>query len=142
VQGTRKNCDWRRSRYRGGYSICLDATGSIAGVKGFEGLSVYNATKAVIRSFARTWTVDLKSRKIRVNVLSPGTIDTDLFVEVPKVVKDQFVSLIPMGRIGQPHEIATSAFFLASDHSSFITGIELFVDGGSAQISQPNQVIS
>jgi NAD(P)-dependent dehydrogenase (short-subunit alcohol dehydrogenase family) len=94
---------------------------------------IYNATKAAVRSFARTWTVDLKSRKIRVNVLSPGTIDTGVFVGVPKEVKDQFVSLIPMGRIGQPHEIATAALFLASDDSSFITGIELFVDGGTAQ---------
>jgi len=109
-------------------------TGSIASVKSFEGFSVYNASKAAIRSFARTWTADLKARKIRVNVLSPGTIDTGIFVGVPKEVKDHFVSLIPMGRIGQPHEIATAALFLASDDSSFITGIELFVDGGTAQI--------
>src|SRR5712691_823070 len=109
-------------------------TGSIASVKGFEGFSVYNASKAAVRSFARTWTVDLKARNIRVNVLSPGTIDTGIFVGVPREVKDQFVSLIPMGRIGQPHEIATAALFLASDDSSFVTGIELFVDGGTAQI--------
>jgi NAD(P)-dependent dehydrogenase (short-subunit alcohol dehydrogenase family) len=69
-----------------------------------------------------------------VNVISPGTIDTGAFVGVPKEVKDQFISLIPMGRIGEPHEIATVALFLASDDSSFITGIELFVDGGTAQI--------
>ena len=109
-------------------------TGSIASVKGFGGLGVYNATKAAIRSFARTWTVDLKDRKIRVNVISPGTIDTGVFVGVPKEVKDQFVSIIPMGRIGRSEEIATAALFLASDDSSFITGIELFVDGGTAQI--------
>jgi NAD(P)-dependent dehydrogenase (short-subunit alcohol dehydrogenase family) len=109
-------------------------TGSIASVKGFEGLSVYSATKAAVRSFARSWTVDLKARKIRVNVLSPGTIDTGVFVGVPKEVKDQFVAVIPMGRIGQPHEIAAAALFLASDDSSFVTGIELFVDGGTAQI--------
>lgn len=109
-------------------------TGSIASVKGFGGLGVYNATKAAIRSFARTWTVDLKDRKIRVNVISPGTIDTGVFVGVPKEVKDQFVSIIPMGRIGRSEEIATTALFLASDDSSFITGIELFVDGGTAQI--------
>ena len=95
---------------------------------------VYNASKAAIRSFARTWTVDLKDRHIRVNVISPGTIDTGIFVGVPKEVKDQFVSIIPMGRIGQPHEIAAAALFLASDDSSFVTGIELFVDGGTAQI--------
>jgi len=117
---------------RDGGSIIM--TGSIAGVKGFQGLSVYNASKAAVRSFARTWTADLKARKIRVNVISPGTIDTGAFVGVPKEVKDQFVSLIPMGRIGQPHEIATAALFLASDDSSFVTGIELFVDGGTAQI--------
>jgi NAD(P)-dependent dehydrogenase (short-subunit alcohol dehydrogenase family) len=109
-------------------------TGSIASVKGFEGLSVYSATKAAVRSFARSWTVDLKARKIRVNVISPGTIDTGVFVGVPKEVKDQFVAVIPMGRIGQPHEIAAAALFLASDDSSFVTGIELFVDGGTAQI--------
>ena len=109
-------------------------TGSIASVKGFPGMSVYNASKAAVRSFARTWTVDLKSRKIRVNVLSPGTIDTGVFVGVPKEVKDQFISLIPMARIGEPEEIAKAALFLASDDSSFVTGIELFVDGGTAQI--------
>ena len=117
---------------RDGGSIIM--TGSIASVKGFGGFSVYNASKAAVRSFARTWTVDLKARNIRVNVLSPGTIDTGVFVGVPKEVKDQFVSLIPMGRIGLPREIATAALFLASDDSSFVTGIELFVDGGTAQI--------
>ena len=109
-------------------------TGSIAGVKGFPGMGVYNASKAAVRSFARTWTNDLKDRKIRVNVLSPGSIDTGVFVGVPKEVKDQFVSLIPMGRIGESEEIATVALFLASNDSSFVTGIELFVDGGTAQI--------
>jgi len=117
---------------RDGGSIIM--TGSIASVKGFPGLSVYGASKAAVRSFARTWTVDLKARKIRVNVISPGTIDTGIFVGVPKEIKDQFVSLIPMSRIGEPHEIATAALFLASDDSSFVTGIELFVDGGTAQI--------
>ena len=68
------------------------------------------------------------------NVLSPGTIDTSIFVGAPKEVKDQFVALIPMGRIGQPEEIAKAALFLASDDSSFVTGIELFVDGGTAQV--------
>jgi NAD(P)-dependent dehydrogenase (short-subunit alcohol dehydrogenase family) len=109
-------------------------TGSIASVKGFGGLGVYNASKAAIRSFARTWTVDLQARKIRVNVISPGTIDTAVFIGVPQEVKDQFVSLIPMGRIGRSEEIAKAALFLASDDSSFVTGIELFVDGGTAQI--------
>ncbi len=108
--------------------------GSIASVKGFGGLSVYNASKAAVRSFARSWTMDLKARKIRVNVVSPGTIDTAIFVGVPQEVKDQFVALIPMGRIGLPEEIAKAVLFLASDDSSFVTGIELFVDGGTAQI--------
>jgi NAD(P)-dependent dehydrogenase (short-subunit alcohol dehydrogenase family) len=115
-----------------GASVILN--GSIASVKGLPGFSVYNASKAAVRSFARTWTMDLKPRKIRVNVLSPGTIDTAVFVGVPKEVKDKFVELIPMGRIGEPREIATTALFLASDDSSFITGIELFVDGGTAQV--------
>jgi NAD(P)-dependent dehydrogenase (short-subunit alcohol dehydrogenase family) len=114
---------------RDGGSIIM--TGSIASAKGFPGLSVY---KAAIRSFARTWTTDLKDRHIRVNVISPGTVDTGVFTRVPKEVKDQFVSIIPMGRIGQPREIATAALFLASGDSSFVTGIELFVDGGTAQI--------
>jgi NAD(P)-dependent dehydrogenase (short-subunit alcohol dehydrogenase family) len=77
-------------------------TGSIASAKGFQGLSAYNASKAAIRSFARTWTTDLKDRRIRVNVISPGTIDTGVFTGVPKEVKDRFVSIVPMGRIGQP----------------------------------------
>jgi NAD(P)-dependent dehydrogenase (short-subunit alcohol dehydrogenase family) len=117
---------------RDGGSIIM--TGSIAGVKGFPGLCVYSASKAALRSFARTWTVDLKDRKIRVNVISPGTIDTGIFTGTPPEIKDQFVSLIPMGRIGEPREIAAAALFLASDDSSFVTGIELFVDGGTAQI--------
>ncbi len=109
-------------------------TGSIAGLKGFEGLGVYNASKAAVRSFARTWANDLKKRNIRVNVISPGPIDTGALVGMPKEVKDAFVSLIPMGRIGQPEEIARAALFLASDDSSFVTGVELCVDGGLAQI--------
>ncbi|MGA9800340.1 MAG: SDR family oxidoreductase [Terriglobales bacterium] len=112
----------------------INMHGSIATVKGFGGLGVYSASKAAIRSFARTWTVDLKARRIRVNVVSPGTIDTGVFVGVPKEVKDGFVTVIPMGRIGQPEEIAKAVLFLASDDSSFVTGIELFVDGGTAQI--------
>jgi NAD(P)-dependent dehydrogenase (short-subunit alcohol dehydrogenase family) len=118
--------------FKDGGSIIM--TGSIAGLKGFEGLGVYNASKAAVRSFARTWANDLKKRKIRVNVISPGPIDTGALVKMPKEVKDAFVSLIPMGRIGQPEEIARAALFLASDDSSFVTGIELCVDGGLAQI--------
>jgi len=117
---------------RDGASIIMN--GSIASVKGFEGFSVYNASKAAVRSFARTWTADLKARKIRVNVLSPGPIDTAAFDGVAQEVKDGFASIVPMGRLGRPEEIATAALFLASDDSSFVTGIELFVDGGTAQI--------
>ena len=117
---------------RDGASVIMN--GSIASVKGFPGFSVYNASKAAVRSFARTWTNDLKERRIRINVLSPGTIDTAVFDGVAQEVKDGFVSLIPMGRMGRPEEIATAALFLASNDSSFVTGIELFVDGGTAQI--------
>ncbi len=113
-----------------GGSIILNS--SIAGVKGFPGTTVYSASKAAVRSFARTWTAELKG-KIRVNIISPGTIDTAIF-DGAQELKDEFVSIIPMGRIGQPREIATAALFLASDDSSFVTGIELFVDGGTAQV--------
>jgi NAD(P)-dependent dehydrogenase (short-subunit alcohol dehydrogenase family) len=115
-----------------GASIII--TGSIAGVKGFPGMGVYSASKAAVRSFARTWTLELKPRGIRVNVLSPGTIDTGVFTGVPTEIKDSFASIIPMGRIGRPEEIASAVLFLASDDSSFVTGIELFVDGGTAQV--------
>jgi NAD(P)-dependent dehydrogenase (short-subunit alcohol dehydrogenase family) len=117
---------------RDGASIIM--TGSIASIKGFEAFSIYNASKAAVRSFARSWTNDLKARHIRVNVISPGPIDTGIFTGVPDQVKNAFVSLVPMGRIGKPEEIAKAALFLASEDSSFITGIELFVDGGTAQI--------
>jgi NAD(P)-dependent dehydrogenase (short-subunit alcohol dehydrogenase family) len=109
-------------------------TGSVASAKGFPGFTTYNASKAAVRSFARTWTTELKGRRIRVNVLSPGSIDTGVFAGVPQQMKDQFVSIIPMGRMGESHEIATAALFLASSDSSFVTGVELFVDGGTAQV--------
>jgi NAD(P)-dependent dehydrogenase (short-subunit alcohol dehydrogenase family) len=107
-------------------------TGSIASIKGFPQFGVYNATKAAIRSFARTWANELKDRKIRVNVIAPGTIDTPVFEYLEG--KDQFVSLIPRGEIGRPEEVANVALFLASDESSFVNGIELFVDGATVQI--------
>ncbi|MGD1089887.1 MAG: glucose 1-dehydrogenase [Verrucomicrobiota bacterium] len=132
VRGTLFTVQKALPLFKDGGSIIM--TGSIAGLKGFEGLGVYNASKAAVRSFARTWTNDLKKRKIRVNVISPGPIDTGSLVGMPKEVKDAFVSLIPMGRIGQPEEIARAALFLASDDSSFVTGVELCVDGGLAQI--------
>src|SRR5207237_10351108 len=124
VRGTLFTVQKALPLFNDGGSIIMN--GSIAGSMGFPAFGVYSASKAALRSFARTWTVDLKARGIRVNVLSPGTIDTGVFVGVPKEIKDQFVSLIPMGRIGLPREIATAALFLASDDSSFVTGIELF----------------
>jgi NAD(P)-dependent dehydrogenase (short-subunit alcohol dehydrogenase family) len=136
VRGTLFTVQKALPMMRDGGSVIL--TGSIAGVKGFAGTSVYSASKAAVRSFARTWTAELKDRKIRVNVISPGTIDTGAFDAVPPEIrqqmKSQFVSIIPMGRIGQPIEIATTALFLACSDSSFISGIELFVDGGTAQV--------
>jgi NAD(P)-dependent dehydrogenase (short-subunit alcohol dehydrogenase family) len=117
-------------------------TASIGGSKGFEGVSVYAATKAAIRSFARSWTVDLKNRKIRVNAVSPGAISTPmassmgmgLSAEQFEQLKTSLVNAVPLGRMGNPDEVAKAVAFLASDDSSYITGIELFVDGGIAQI--------
>ncbi len=109
-------------------------TGSVAGSKGFDNFGVYNASKAAIRSFARTWTADLKARKIRVNVISPGPIETPILVGVPEEVKKHFISQVPLGRIGDADEIAKAAVFMASDDSSYVTGVELFVDGGMAQV--------
>jgi NAD(P)-dependent dehydrogenase (short-subunit alcohol dehydrogenase family) len=119
-------------------SIILNA--SVAASKGVGGMSVYNATKAAVRSFARTWTVDLKQRRIRVNAISPGPIDTPGLNDIMdtdeqmRQFKASLISGVPLGRMGSPDEIAKAALFLASDDSSFITGIELFVDGGMAQI--------
>jgi NAD(P)-dependent dehydrogenase (short-subunit alcohol dehydrogenase family) len=121
-----------------GASIILNA--SIVGSKGLPANSIYSATKAAVRSFARTWTTDLKARKIRVNAISPGPIDTEGLRELvgpseagQEVLKG-LASGVPLGRLGQPDEIAKAAVFLASDDSSFVTGIELFVDGGFAQV--------
>jgi NAD(P)-dependent dehydrogenase (short-subunit alcohol dehydrogenase family) len=121
-----------------GASVILNA--SIAGSKGMEAFSVYCATKAAVRSFARCWTVDLKARKIRVNVVSPGPIETPgidnlgLGEEQTRQFKKNIISGVPMGRMGTADEIAKAAVFLASDDSSYVTGIELFVDGGMAQV--------
>jgi len=121
-----------------GSSIILNA--SIVATKGFENFSVYSATKAAVRSFARTWTMDLKHRKIRVNAISPGPIETPAIdaiaggKEAAVQFKQNMAAGVPMGRIGEPDEIAKAAVFLASDDSSYITGIELFVDGGMAQV--------
>jgi NAD(P)-dependent dehydrogenase (short-subunit alcohol dehydrogenase family) len=109
-------------------------TGSIGGVRGRANFGVYAASKAAIRSFARTWTNELKARRIRVNVVSPGPTETTAFENVPAEVKARIASEVPMGRMARPDEIAKAALFLASDDSSFVTGIELFVDGGTAQV--------
>jgi NAD(P)-dependent dehydrogenase (short-subunit alcohol dehydrogenase family) len=108
--------------------------GSIAGIKGFPAFGVYSASKAAVRSFARTWLVELKDRRIRVNILSPGPIDTPGLDPLGPDAKENFKALIPRGEMGRPEEIATVALFLASNDSSFVNGIELYVDGGTAQI--------
>jgi len=119
-----------------GASIIL--TSSVVGSKGFASRSVYSATKAALRSFARTWTTDLASRKIRVNVVSPGTIDTpglrDLSNTDSEGLNELYRDRIPLGRVGRPDDIASAVAFLASDDSSYVSGIELFVDGGLAQV--------
>jgi NAD(P)-dependent dehydrogenase (short-subunit alcohol dehydrogenase family) len=124
--------------FKEGGSIIV--TSSVGHMRGNAGLSVYAASKAAVRSFVRGWTADLKDRKIRVNCLSPGPIETpifgkfDLTDEQRKRFTDNIAARVPMGRVGQPAEIASAALFLASDESSFITGIDLCVDGGSAQV--------
>jgi NAD(P)-dependent dehydrogenase (short-subunit alcohol dehydrogenase family) len=121
-----------------GASIILNS--SIVGSKGLSMNSVYSATKAAVRSFARTWTTDLKDRHIRVNAVSPGSIDTpglsDLLAssETGQQRLQMIRNTVPLGRLGTPDEIAKAVVFLASDDSSFVTGTELFVDGGFAQV--------
>jgi NAD(P)-dependent dehydrogenase (short-subunit alcohol dehydrogenase family) len=118
--------------------IILNA--SIVASKGLEAISVYSASKAAVRSFARCWTTDLRHRKIRVNVLSPGYTETPIFnkagltQERVDELKVSFAAAVPMGRMGRPDEVAKAAVFLASDDSSYVTGVELFVDGGMAQV--------
>ena len=115
--------------------------GSMVSIKGYPAFGVYAATKAALRSFARTWSVDLKGRNIRVNVVSPGTVITPgykselgLTDEQIDQMKRQTAATTPLGRVGTPDEIAKAVVFLASDDSSYVTGTELFVDGGAAQI--------
>jgi NAD(P)-dependent dehydrogenase (short-subunit alcohol dehydrogenase family) len=121
-----------------GASVILNA--SIVGSKGLSSNSVYSATKAAVRSFARTWTTDLKDRRIRVNAVSPGSIDTPGLSQLlaSSDTGQQRLQLIssavPLGRLGLPDEIARAVVFLASDDASYITGTELFVDGGFAQV--------
>jgi NAD(P)-dependent dehydrogenase (short-subunit alcohol dehydrogenase family) len=117
---------------RDGGSIIMN--GSIAHLKGMPGLSVYAGSKAALRSFARSWAVELAERRIRVNVLSPGPIATNALANLPAEAKEYFLSGIPRKELGHPEEIATAALFLASDDSTFVNGSELCVDGGLAQI--------
>jgi NAD(P)-dependent dehydrogenase (short-subunit alcohol dehydrogenase family) len=115
-----------------GASVILN--GSVAGSIGGPAFSVYSASKAAVRSFARNWILDLKPRKIRVNVLSPGPIDTASLAPLSQEQLDGLIGMTVLGRLGKPAEIASAALFLASDDSSYITGTELFVDGGLAQV--------
>jgi NAD(P)-dependent dehydrogenase (short-subunit alcohol dehydrogenase family) len=119
-----------------GASVILNA--SVVGSKGFPNRSVYSATKAALRSFARTWTTDLKERRVRVNVVSPGATDTPglraLSGATSEGLSNAYRDRVPLGRLGRPDDIAAAVSFLASDDASYISGIELFVDGGLAQV--------
>ena len=122
-----------------GASVIL--IGSSTSTRPDRGLEVYGATKAALRNFARSWTLNARENGFRVNVLSPGPIDTpiidgqaDYFGQDPVALRAQMSTLVPMGRLGRPEEIANGALFLASDESSFMTGAELCIDGGMAQV--------
>jgi NAD(P)-dependent dehydrogenase (short-subunit alcohol dehydrogenase family) len=122
-----------------GGSIIL--VGSIQGSKGLPGSTTYSAAKAAVRSYARVWAAEFGGRGLRVNVLTPGPFDTSIidgqaeyFRQDPAALRAQMATLVPMGRLGRPEELASAALFLASDESSFMTGAELCVDGGMAQV--------
>ena len=132
VRGTLFTVQKALPLFTDGGSIFLN--GSIASIKGTPAFGVYSASKAAVRSFARTWLVDLKERKIRVNILSPGPIDTAILAPLGEDFKAQMAAAVPRGTLGRSEEIATVALFLASSDSSFVNGIELFVDGGMSQI--------
>lgn len=117
---------------REGGSVVL--MGSVAGSAGIADYATYGATKAAVRAYARTWTAELVSRGIRVNVLAPASTDTEMMAAVPDDVRAAIVSTIPMGRMARPSEVASAALFLLSDEASFIAGVELFVDGGMQQV--------
>jgi NAD(P)-dependent dehydrogenase (short-subunit alcohol dehydrogenase family) len=120
-----------------GHGAAVILNSSVAGSKGIPGGSVYSATKAALRSFARTWTMELKDRHIRVNVVSPGTIETPMFEgykhEDPEAAAG-LASLVPMGHLGRADDIAKAVSFLASEDSSYVAGVELFVDGGMTTV--------
>ena len=124
--------------FKDGGSIILNS--SVANVMGLPTFAVYAASKAAVRSFARAWAMELKDRKIRVNAVSPGPIETSalekagLTPEQARQAAEQFASQVPLGRRGKPEEIAAAVVFLASDESSYITGVDLAVDGGMVQV--------
>jgi NAD(P)-dependent dehydrogenase (short-subunit alcohol dehydrogenase family) len=132
VKGTLFTVQKALSLMNDGGSIIL--IGSVASVKGTPAFGTYGATKAAVRNLVRAWTMELKDRGIRSNVLSPGPIRTPLVERQPPESVARMVATIPMGRMGEPDEVAKAALFLASDDSSFVTGIELFVDGGRGQV--------
>ncbi len=133
VRGTLFTVQGALPLFRDGGSIILNT--SIANERAFAGAAVYGASKAAVRSFARTWTQELKDRKIRVNAMSPGPIgDTGSLENTPDQMKAHMVSQIPLGRLGLSKEIASTVLFLASDDSSFVTGVEIAVDGGMNQV--------
>jgi NAD(P)-dependent dehydrogenase (short-subunit alcohol dehydrogenase family) len=138
VKGTFFTAQKALPLFKDGGSIILNS--SVSNVMGLPSFTVYAASKAAVRSFARGWTMELKGRKIRVNSISPGPIDTPalekagLTPEQVKQVADQFTSQVPLGRRGKPEEIASVVVFLAADESSYITGVDLAVDGGMAQV--------
>ena len=123
-----------------GEGAAIVLTSSIVNTKGMAAMSVYSATKAAVRSFARTWTADLKDKKIRINVVSPGPIETPIFGKMGLSEQQihefggSIAAQVPMGRFGQADEIAKAALFLASDDSSYMTGADIYVDGGMAQV--------
>jgi NAD(P)-dependent dehydrogenase (short-subunit alcohol dehydrogenase family) len=131
VRGTLFTVQKALPLFRDGGAIILN--GSIAGIKGTPQFGVYSASKAAVRSLARTWLVELKDRNIRINVLSPGPIDTGALAPLGDEFKAGMAAAVPRGTIGKPEEIATVALFLGSSDSSFVNGVELFVDGGMAQ---------
>lgn len=115
-----------------GSSVVL--IGSVAAVSASPNFGTYGATKAALRAYARTWTAELAPRGIRVNVVSPGPTDTEMFASVPEEARAAITSQIPMGRMGRPEEVAAAVVFLLSGQASFIAGVELFVDGGAVQV--------
>jgi NAD(P)-dependent dehydrogenase (short-subunit alcohol dehydrogenase family) len=117
---------------KAGTSVVL--IGSVADVIGTRGYGVYSASKAALRSLARTWTRELATRGIRINVVAPGPINTEMMLAAPEEVRNELTRAIPLARMGKPEEVANAVLFLASDESSFIAGAEICVDGGLTQV--------